>query len=141
MRKPEIKLTTGQVISTNFYRNNMWINDYPFPYSDDDAILLIYATTSKFTRITCYPIRTKEIWKFSIKLNTINPQLADQVGAIFKRTNLIHTTGICEEHSLFQIENYISADNNEKHGEIICHELNEIPEIDHVDFSIIRQTK
>lgn len=141
MKKTEIKLTTGRLVSVDFFRSNMWNEEIPFSYSNFESILIIYAITPKFTRITCYPVNYNEVWKFSIKLKTISPQLADKVANIFKTTNIIHTTGMCEEKALFQIENYIPPDKDSHKGEEIREQLSKIQEIEDVTFNIIKITK
>lgn len=100
-------LTSGMVIKERNFRKLFLDKSIPIPYPRGKNFLVIYAVESKLTRITNYPIDSKEIWKFTILFRVCSPSIVPVVAKILGTTNLVHTTGICEKRSQILIESYL----------------------------------
>ena len=88
-------------------------------------MLFIYSISSDLTRITCYPVKSKEIWKLKIIYNTGSKDALKNTTKYLLDYKLIHTTGISEKKGKFSVEYYILPHEYWKDGIILTDNISE----------------
>ncbi len=86
------------------------------PYDPALNLLCIYSISSDLTRITCYPIESREIWKLKIIYKSGSKDSLEKTTKYLLDYKLIHTTGISEKKGRFSVEYYVLPHEDWKDG-------------------------
>lgn len=125
-----MEITRGLLCSMEDYKSLLLSNDLPELYPDSSTLLIVYAIYPTLTRITCYPITGKTIWKLSLTLTSSSPELLQKITKQLNPSKLIHTTGLSEKGGKFIVENYISPHQSRLDPQAIIRSLKEIPSVE-----------
>ena len=122
MKIPERKINPKPChltpITTGFLASPQYLNQLFFTpltsekLSLDSNNLIIYSMNPKLTRITCYPVPYKSIWKLIIHSKALSQEILCELIALIKNHTLVHTTGLSRHQNQFRVEQYISPGEN-----------------------------
>ena len=100
-------ITIGFLKSYKNFKKLFISSELTVPYDSSSNMLLVYSISSELTRITCYPVKSQEIWKLKIIYNTGSKEALKNTTKYLLDYKLIHTTGISEKKGKFSVEYYI----------------------------------
>ncbi|MHA1474284.1 MAG: hypothetical protein ACTSQ5_03765 [Promethearchaeota archaeon] len=109
-------ITIGFLKSYEKFKKLLISSELRVPYDKLLNMLLVYSISSDLTRITCYPVKTSEIWKIKIIYNTGSKDALKNTTKYLLDYELIHTTGISEKKGKFSVEYYILPHKDWKDG-------------------------
>jgi len=109
-------ITIGFLKSYEDFKNLFISSELTVPYDSSLNVLIVYSISSDLTRITCYPVKAKEIWKLKIIYNTGSKDALKNTTKYLLDYKLIHTTGISEKKGKFSVEYYILPHKDWKEG-------------------------
>ncbi|QEE14955.1 hypothetical protein DSAG12_00778 [Promethearchaeum syntrophicum] len=109
-------ITIGFLKSYENFKKLLVSSELTVPYDSSLNMLLIYSISSELTRITCYSVKSHEIWKLKIIYNTGSKEALKNTTKYLLNYKLIHTTGISEKKGKFSVEYYILPHKNWEEG-------------------------
>ena len=109
-------ITIGFLKSYENFKILLISSELKVPYDNLCNMLLVYSISSDLTRITCYPVKSQEIWKLKIIYNTGSKDALKNTTKYLLDYKLIHTTGISEKKGKFSVEYYILPHEDWKDG-------------------------
>ncbi len=109
-------ITIGYLKSYENFKKLLISSELRDPYDKLLNILLVYSISSELTRITCYPVKSQEIWKLKIIYNTGSKDALKTTTKYLLDYKLIHTTGISEKKGKFSVEYYLLPHEDWKDG-------------------------
>ena len=118
-------ITIGFLKSYENFKNVLISSELRVPYDKSHNILLVYSISSDLTRITCYSIKSQEIWKLKITYNTGSKDALKTTTKYLLDYKLIHTTGISEKKGKFSVEYYLLPHEDWKDGITLTDSISE----------------
>ena len=112
-------ITIGFLKSYENFKKLLISSELTVPYDPSSNMLLVYSISSELTRITCYSVKSHEIWKLKIIYNTGSEESLKNTTKYLLDYKLIHTTGISEKRGKFSVEYYILPHKNWEEGIIL----------------------
>ncbi len=109
-------ITIGFLKSYENFKKVLISSELRVPYDKSLNILLVYSISSDLTRITCYPVKSQEIWKLKIIYNTGSKEALKKTTKYLLDYKLIHTTGISKKKGKFSVEYYLLPHEDWKDG-------------------------
>ena len=109
-------ITIGFLKSYEHFKKVLISSELTVPYDSSSNMLLVYSINSELTRITCYSVKSEEIWKLKIIYNTGSEEVLKSTTKYLLDYKLIHTTGISEKKGKFSVEYYILPHKNWEKG-------------------------
>ena len=109
-------ITIGFLKSFENFKELLISSELSVPYDSSSNMLLVYSISSELTRITCYSVKSDEIWKLKIIYNTGSKEVLKNTTKYLLDYKLIHTTGISEKKGKFSVEYYILPHKNWEEG-------------------------
>ena len=138
MNKDLQKLTSGLLVDYHTYEKLLLSPELPRIYSRDQLCLLIYAISSRLSRITIYPTTSHIVWKITLNFSRVDPQIISQLTKLLQQCQIMHTTGICEEGDTICVEYYVIPFENDNQAEIWLNKIRAIEIISGLKLDILK---
>lgn len=125
-------ITKTQLIPLILHKKEL-ISDKNSPY-----YLLVYSTTSKFTKISVYPVYVHPVIKFNIGGSQITEKTISEILSFLKTIHpiILHTSGIVFTDERYEYEIYFTS-SRDTNAFSFKNKLTQIPGIEFVEVSEI----